>query len=278
MSTATARGAEKVAVVPAHLYTPGGIFDHTGFHLPLAVWQPLAHRLLSPALVKLIKHLGPAHPDVQEAVHARLHGIWRIDRFDAPIEYYAAKALGVAQADIQDFAALPAAIREQADALLKRNHRPESSAFEETFENIFLIVGVQALWNQAVGSGTANSSSAAAGADAYYNNAQAMIGVGDSTTAAANTDTDLDATTNKTYVGMDASYPSITGGSSENIVFRATFGTSAANYGWNEFVVNNRNGSNSTTSGGSTLDRVVSSQGTKAVGQTWQPSLTLTIS
>jgi|GEM_PF-1016845 len=278
MSVAQAKGAEKVAVVHQHLYTPGGIYDHAGFHLPLAVWQPLVHRLLSPALVKLIKHLGPDHPDVHEALHARLHGVWRIDRYDAPIEYYAAKALGVAEADVKDFAALPAKIRAEADALLKRNHRPESSEFEEVFENIFLIAGVQALWNQAVGSGTTNSTGAAAGADAYFNNAQAMIGVGDSTTAAANTQADLQATTNKTYVGMDATYPSITGGSSENIVFRATFGSSVANYSWNEFVVSNRNGSNSTTSGGSCLDRVVSSQGTKASGTTWQPSMTLTIS
>lgn len=100
-----------------------------------------------------------------------------------------------------------------------------------------------------------------------FNNANAHIGVGDSTTAFAAGQTDLQAASNKTRKAMDATYPS---GTSNVITFRSTFGTSDANFAWNEWAVFNA------SSGGTMLNRKVESLGTKTNTQTWQFTVTLT--
>lgn len=100
-----------------------------------------------------------------------------------------------------------------------------------------------------------------------FNNANSYIGVGDSTTAFAASQTDLVAATNKTRKAMDATYPS---GGSNVITFRSTFGTSDANYAWQEWGVFNA------SSGGTMLNRKVESLGTKTSAQTWQFTVTLT--
>lgn len=100
-----------------------------------------------------------------------------------------------------------------------------------------------------------------------FNNANAHIGVGDSSTAFAVGQTDLQASTNKTRKAMDSTYPS---GGSNVIAFRATFGTSDANYAWNEWGVFNA------SSAGTMLSRKVESLGTKTNTQTWQFTATLT--
>lgn len=110
----------------------------------------------------------------------------------------------------------------------------------------------------------------AGGAGTGFSNANTYLGVGDSTTAAAASQTGLQAATNKTYVAMDASFP--TYGTNQQIVFQSTFGSADANYAWNEFVAINGNGT------GTALNRLVSSQGTKTAGQTWTLKLTITIS
>ncbi len=110
----------------------------------------------------------------------------------------------------------------------------------------------------------------AAGTETAYNNANARIGVGDSTTAEAASQTGLQAATNFLYKAMDAGYPTF--GTNQQIVFRSTFGGTEANFAWNEFTVDN--GPTPTKN----LNRKVSAQGTKASGQTWQITLTITIS
>jgi hypothetical protein len=107
----------------------------------------------------------------------------------------------------------------------------------------------------------------AGGAGTAFNNANARIGVGDSTAAEAATQTGLQAATNKTYKAMDATYP--TSGTSQQIVFRATFIGTDANYAWQEFTVDN---------GTISLNRKVSNQGTKVSGQTWTITVTITLS
>jgi hypothetical protein len=103
-----------------------------------------------------------------------------------------------------------------------------------------------------------------------WDNTNAYLGVGDSTTAEGATQTDLQASTNKTYKAMSASYPTI---SAQTITWRAVFGSSDANYAWQEFTVSN------TSSGtGKNLNRKVSNQGTKASGQTWTLDLAITFS
>lgn len=274
-SPQTSSSPDQLVIARAHL-AHAGFFDEFGRELTHAHLIAHVRDLLGDKLMTLIRDLGADHPDVQEATHGRLSGLWRVERFAAPIEWYAAKLKGVAEHEIEWHKLTPAE-QVAADMAMKRDVRPEVvSEFEETFENLFLTAGVTALWNIAEGNpGAANSGGSAASTNAVFNNTQAMIGVGDSTTAASAGQTDLQATTNKTYVGMDATFPTI---STNSTTFRSTFGTSSANYAWSEFIVNNRNGSNSTTSGGTTLDRVQSGQGTKASGTTWQPSMALSIS
>lgn len=100
-----------------------------------------------------------------------------------------------------------------------------------------------------------------------FNNANAHIGVGDSTTAFAAGQTDLQAASNKLRKAMDATYPS---GGSNVIVFRSTFSTAEANFAWQEWGVFNA------SSAGTMLNRKVEALGTKTNTQTWQFTVTLT--
>lgn len=73
-----------------------------------------------------------------------------------------------------------------------------------------------------------------------FNNANAYLGVGDSNSAFSAALTDLQAATNKLRKAMDATYPSR---SSNVVTYRATFGTTDANWAWNEVgVFNNSSG------------------------------------
>jgi hypothetical protein len=101
-----------------------------------------------------------------------------------------------------------------------------------------------------------------------FNNANAHLGVGDSTTAHTAGQTDLIAATNKMRRPMDATYPS---GATNVITFRSTFGTGDANWTWNEWGVFNG------LSGGTMLSRKVEALGTKTNTQTWQFTATLTV-
>lgn len=125
--------------------------------------------------------------------------------------------------------------------------------------NLLLNEGINALLTLAAG-----------GTETAYNNANARLGVGDSTAAEAATQTGLQAATNVLYKAMDAGYPTF--GTNQQLVFRATFAGTEANFAWNEFSVDNGATPNKN------LNRKVSAQGTKASGQTWQLTLTITIS
>lgn len=108
------------------------------------------------------------------------------------------------------------------------------------------------------------------GTPAPWDSTNARIGVGDSDTEAAATQTGLQAETNKTFKAMDSTYPQRT---NQTVEWRATFGSSEANYPWEEYTV--VNAANDT---GKNLNRKVSSKGTKAAGETWTLSLQITFS
>lgn len=101
----------------------------------------------------------------------------------------------------------------------------------------------------------------------FFNNANAYIGVGDSTTAFSAAQTDLVASTNKLRKAMDSTYPS---GAANVITFRSTFSTSDANFAWQEWGVFNA------SAAGTMLNRKVESLGTKTSTQTWQFTVVLT--
>jgi len=125
--------------------------------------------------------------------------------------------------------------------------------------NLLLNEGIQEVLNLMCGLGSPTA----------YNNANAQLGVGDSSTAESASQTDLQAVTNKTWKGMEATYPSRT---NQTVTFRSVFGSADANYSWNEFSV--RNGATADKN----LNRKVSAQGTKASGQTWTLDLQITLS
>lgn len=101
-----------------------------------------------------------------------------------------------------------------------------------------------------------------------FNNTNARLGVGDSTTAFAASQTDLQAATNKLRKAMDATYPQR---ATNVLTFRATFGSSEANFAWEEFGVFNAG------SGGDMLARKVQAFGTKSSGQTWEFTATVAV-
>lgn len=101
-----------------------------------------------------------------------------------------------------------------------------------------------------------------------FNNAEAHIGVGDSTDAFDKTETDLQAPSNKFRQPMESTYPQR---SANILTFRALFATGDANFAWQEWAVFNG------VSSGVMLNRKVESLGTKTSAQSWQFTVTLTV-
>lgn len=101
-----------------------------------------------------------------------------------------------------------------------------------------------------------------------FNNANAHIGVGDSNTAFAVGQTDLQASSNKLRKAMDVTYPTR---ATNVLTFRSTFATGDANFAWAEWGVFNA------SSSGTMVSRKVEALGTKTSAQSWQITVTLTI-
>lgn len=145
---------------------------------------------------------------------------------------------------------------------------PAPFAVIEREGNLLMYGGVSCLWQCLIGNGTATAGQTLT----YFNNGNAYLGVGDSTTAAAATQTDLWG--QQLRKAMDATYPQHTDATSSgaaSIVFKSTFGSSDANFAWQEWGVFNG------SSGGRMLNRKVESLGTKAGGTTWALTVTLSI-
>lgn len=100
-----------------------------------------------------------------------------------------------------------------------------------------------------------------------FNNANARLGVGDSTTAWAVGQTDLIGT-NKFRKAMDATFPTNSAGT---LTFKATFATTEANFAWSEF------GTFNAGSGGTMLQRKVQALGTKPSSEQWVLSVTILV-
>lgn len=101
-----------------------------------------------------------------------------------------------------------------------------------------------------------------------YNNSNAYIGVGDSSAGFNSAHTGLQASSNKTYKGMDVTYPQRT---TNQLTFRSTFNPGEAEYAWNEWIVCSSN------AGANAFNRAVASLGTKGASATWQLTVTLTL-
>lgn len=189
----------------------------------------------------------------------------RVAKYATPLDDVMS-ALGLASyAELAAFSA-----EHQLAALVDAGLQPYDVVEHEG--NLLMYGGASVQWQTLIGNGTTTAGQALT----YFSNAQAAIGVGDSTTAAAATQTDLQAATNKLRKAMDATYPvhtDGTGSGAASIAFRATFGSAEANFAWQEWVV-----ANSATAGtGRILNRKVESNGTKASGASWQMTATLSL-
>lgn len=131
---------------------------------------------------------------------------------------------------------------------------------EEIEANVALNEGLQELIDIICGIGTPTK----------WDNSNARLGVGDSNTAENASQTGLQAASNKTFKAMDATYPQRSGQTAE---WRATFGSSEANYAWEEYTV-----VNASDDSGVNLNRKIASKGTKSSGETWVLSLQITFS
>jgi hypothetical protein len=170
---------------------------------------------------------------------------------------------------------------ERALALLRRGEdvtvRPEAFAlygvapYSETQEddcNLVVQSGWVAILGSIAGTSIATKFSASAG----------RIGAGTVNTAAAYSDAHLGGDGNSTtawYKLVSAAPTIATGSTPPTLTFSATFGTSAGNFAWAEFGTDN-GASDSNTVSGVFLNHGISSQGTKASGQTWTATETLT--
>jgi hypothetical protein len=108
-----------------------------------------------------------------------------------------------------------------------------------------------------------------------YSASVGRIGVGDSATAVAYTQTDLQAATNKYYQLVSGAPAISTGSSPPTLVFAATFGTGVANFAWNEFITDEGTASNTGPVVAVCLNRGQVAMGTKASGQTWTATETI---
>jgi hypothetical protein len=137
---------------------------------------------------------------------------------------------------------------------------PEAFIGAEKFDgNVALNEGLGELIDIICGLGTPTK----------WDNTNARLGVGNSNTAENATQTGLQGAS-KTFKTMDTSYPSRTNQTAE---WRATFGSSDANYSWQEFTV-----VNASDDTGKNLNRKVADKGTKSSGETWVLSLQITFS
>jgi hypothetical protein len=102
-----------------------------------------------------------------------------------------------------------------------------------------------------------------------FTNANARLGVGDSSTAFAVGQTDLVAASNKFRKAMETGYPLRSGAT---LTFRSIFLQAEANFTWNEWGVFNA------ASAGTMLSRKVENLGTKDNTQSWVLTVDITFS
>lgn len=105
------------------------------------------------------------------------------------------------------------------------------------------------------------------GAGTHYGNANAYLGVGNSSTVEQATDTGLLGGSTE-FQPMEATYPTY---ASQVTTWRAVYGSTEANFAWEEYTV-----VNASSDAGDNLNRKTESEGTKTAGQTWTLDLAIT--
>lgn len=178
---------------------------------------------------------------------------WRVDRWDEEQTARLAEKLG-RQPTAEDFAAA--------------GEQPYNTT--EFLGNLITNAGWTRLMNLLTNQGATQA------LDATHT----RIGVGNGVTAEAYTDTDLAASAGST----NRWFQPVSGAGSlgtRTLAFSASFGTADGNFAWNEFGID---ATTSTAAAGNTIGALLFNrkagiaQGTKASGQTWTATATITFS
>ena len=141
----------------------------------------------------------------------------------------------------------------------KRQFSDQYKAEVSWKHNVGLNEGLQELIDIICGLGTPTT----------WANANASLGVGNSSTSAVATQTGLQGAS-KAYATVDASYPTRVNQTAE---WRATFGAGVGSFAWEEYTV--INGADDTAKN---LNRCLSDKGTKDAGDSWVLSVKITFS
>jgi len=152
--------------------------------------------------------------------------------------------------------------------------------------NTLMNGGASVLWERLIT--IAASTGTSGGALQAFSTANAALAVGISTATAAATQTDLQAasTASARFIQeMESGYPSHSDGTSSSgareVQFRSIFGTTEANFAWNEWGIFNdphTTGLSGAYGLGRMLNRKVQSLGTKTTAATWTFTATLGLS
>jgi hypothetical protein len=210
--------------------------------------------------------LDPQHPELDELWRsgALVMGVPRLEGVGQPTQAFAIAT--VEKYNLPEGVDHESATPEHLAELQKRIETADVGA-DEVFHgspNLLVIGGASAFLEFISGNTAALTA---------FNNANAYIAVGDSSTSAADTQTALQASTNLLRKAMDATYPqhshSATTAGAKSIVYRSTFGTSDANFAWNEWAIFNAAAS------GLMLNRKAESLGTKTSAASWVFTATL---
>ncbi|MGH8867079.1 MAG: hypothetical protein ACRDYU_03675 [Actinomycetes bacterium] len=182
------------------------------------------------------------------------HIDWRVDRYDEKATAWVKARSGLLEPQRADFDDLGV--------------EPYSST--ELVGNLLTTAGLTRL-----------TSLLTAGGGQALTNTSGRIGVGNGAGSAAVGDTDLGASAgaaNRYFQPFDATYPQVAAGV---VTCRSTFGSSDGNHAWNEFGIDigTPTVAGGTTVGATLLNHKTSiAQGTKASGQTWVATATVTFS
>jgi hypothetical protein len=174
---------------------------------------------------------------------------WHVDRFDAEQTRWVKRKSGLAAPTAADFA--------------RAGVRPYEVS--EVVGNLITNVGWTRLMNLLTNQGATQA----------FDATHTRIGVGNGVTAETYTDTDLAA-----VAGSANRWFQLVSGvgtlGTRTLAFSATFGTADGNFAWNEFGIDQGTASGNTVTAPLFNRKAGIAQGTKAAGQTWTATATIT--
>jgi hypothetical protein len=176
---------------------------------------------------------------------------WHVDRWDAEQTRWVKTKSGLAKPDGSDF--------------MRHGVRPYESS--ELVGNLITNAGWTRLMNLLTNQGATQA----------YDATHTRIGVGNVSTAETYTDTDLGAAAGST----NRWFQLVSGAGSlgtRTLAWSATFGTADGNFAWNEFGIDAGTASGNTVTAPLLNHKAGIAQGTKAAGQTWTATATITFS